>query len=245
MQKQRAIEQLGYKPKEAQVYLAALQLGEAKIAEIADKVKMPRTSVLVIAEKLHRDGLMNYYLKRFCKYWVAESPEKILSKIREEETALEAALPALKALQRHGADGKPTVRVYNGAKEIQLILEDIIETKHDFSGIIAWNDLVVLFGEDYIRDFIATQKDHFLRACILVTNTPTAVALRAGDTKNLRETRFLPTHVKSLNTATFVYGNKVAILSLNPTLPTGFLIDDADVHKTMTIFFEELWNANK
>ncbi|MEI6316285.1 MAG: hypothetical protein WCO65_00985 [bacterium] len=38
-----------------------------------------------------------------------------------------------------------------------------------------------------------------------------------------------------------MYGNKIAIISLNESLSTGFLIEDDDVQNTMTILFEELW----
>ena len=119
---QNVIERLGYKSKEAQFYLAALSMGEAKISELSEKLKIPRTSALMIAEKLQKDGLLNYYVKRLNKYWVAENPDKLLLKLKELEISLQKVLPALKSMELKTALGKPTVKVYVGAKEIQLIL---------------------------------------------------------------------------------------------------------------------------
>lgn len=102
MQVQKIIEDLGYSPNEAKVYLATLGLGEAHISDIATKVKLPRTSTQVIVDKLHKDGLLNFYVQRRYKYWVAEKPERLLESIKKREEAVREALPALTALKREG-----------------------------------------------------------------------------------------------------------------------------------------------
>jgi len=102
MQVQKIIEGLGYSPNEAKVYLATLSLGEAHISDIAAKVKLPRTSTQVIVDKLHKDGLLNFYVQRRYKYWVAEKPERLLEGIKKREEAVREALPALAALKREG-----------------------------------------------------------------------------------------------------------------------------------------------
>lgn len=239
---EKFIERLGYKRKEAELYLAALVLGEARVADLAVKLKLPRTSVIVIAEKLHKDGLMNYYDKRSHRYWVAENPEKLLNKLKAEEVTFESILPRLKSMQKN-CYVKPSVKTYIGPKEIHLILEDIIITQNNFQGIIAWNDLVATFGNGYIEDFIERQVKHFLKMRLICPKNDSTRRLKETDSKQCRDTRFFSQHLP-LNTATFMYGNKVAIVSLNPTFPTGFLIEDADVARTMNIFFEELWRTN-
>lgn len=239
---QKVIEQLGYNRNQAQFYLAALLLGESKISDLAQKLKIPRTSALGIAEKLQKDGLLNYYVKRSNKYWVAENPDKLMLKLKDLETSLREVLPTLKAMELKTAFGKPTVKVYVGAKEIRLIFADIILTKRNFRAIIAWDDLTRILGSRYLTDFIHTQASHFLTMRLLVPHTEGSEALKERDAKESRETRFLSKHTRSLNTATFMYGNKIAIISLNETLSTGFLIEDIDVQNTMTVFFEELWN---
>jgi sugar-specific transcriptional regulator TrmB len=240
---QKVIEQLGYKRKEAEFYLASLQLGEAKISDLAEKLKIPRTSALMIAEKLQKDGLLSYYVKRLNKYWVAENPDKLLSKLKTLETTLLSVLPSLKAMELKTAVGKPTVKVYVGAQEIQHIFTDIVMTKNNFRAIVAWNDLSRIVGFRYLADFIDTHVSHFLKFRLLTPKSDVTALLRKSDLKEMRETCFLSKHTTALNTATFMYGNKIAIISLNETLSTGFLIEDIDVHNTMTVFFEELWGG--
>lgn len=100
MQNQKVIEQLGYSSNEAKVYLASLALGEAHISDIAEKVKMPRSTAQIIVERLHEDGLMNFYVMRRYKYWVAEDPSLLLKKLKQREEIVEEAIPNLVALKQ-------------------------------------------------------------------------------------------------------------------------------------------------
>lgn len=118
MQNQKVIEQLGYTAKEAKVYLASLSLGEAHISDIAARVKMPRSSVQLIADKLHEDGLMNFYVMRRYKYWVAEKPARLLENLKRREEIIEGALPELSAIRR--ASRKRVLRDKNYRKSIAL-----------------------------------------------------------------------------------------------------------------------------
>lgn len=106
MQVQKIIEQLGFSAKEAKVYLAALSLGECHISDIAKKVKMPRTSVQIIVDKLYKAGLMNFYVMRRYKYWVDQDPERLLYNFKKKESLMEEVLPRLSALRRSARNKK-------------------------------------------------------------------------------------------------------------------------------------------
>ena len=88
------------------MYLAALSLGECHISDIAEKIKLPRTSVQIIVDKLQKDGLMNFYVMRRYKYWVAENPERLLHNMKQKENLLTESLPKLVALKRSGRTKK-------------------------------------------------------------------------------------------------------------------------------------------
>ncbi len=100
MQIQKVIEGLGFSAKEAKVYLAALSLGECYISDIAEKAKLPRTSAEAIVEKLYKNGLMNFYVMRRYKYWIAENPERLLANLKMREATMEEAMPRLIAIKR-------------------------------------------------------------------------------------------------------------------------------------------------
>lgn len=241
---QKVLEQLGHTKNEARVYLAALSLGEATATDIAARVHLPRTSTQVILDALHAAGLVNFYVKKRYRYWVAENPERLLIGLREREAALQAVMPSLMAL-RHGADAKPAIKIFQDRDGIARIHEDIIATKQPVRAIISWDEWMDLFGEDYMNDFVARRAGHFLHIDLLVPKTPHSVQVKEKDHTALRTTRFLSGDAAKIETALFLYGNKVALISLNTQRPTGVVIEDPGIHKTITLFFEELWKHGK
>lgn len=242
MHTQKIIEQFGYKPNEAKVYLSLFELGECTVADIARQTNLPRTSILFILNKLHLDGLINFYTKKRSKYWTAEKPEKFLMQLKEKEVAFESILSQLHTIQ-HGEEKKPAVSIFSGIEELKLIFQDILETKHNICAILPWDSWIKTFGEEYVDDFIELQVKHFLKLRLLTSKTKDAIELKKYDARELRYTSFLLDRC-AVTSAILIYGNKVAIVSLHDKYPTGFLIDDEKIKNTMLALFEELWDKN-
>jgi sugar-specific transcriptional regulator TrmB len=238
-----AIEQLGYSPHEVKVYLAALQLGESTATDIALKTQIPRTTVNLTIDSLRQKGLIYAYLRHRRKIWTAENPAKLLMRLKEREAALKIILPELQSL-RHDTGVRPTVRTYSGAEEIKQIMNDIIETKHHMLAILSWDDWIALLGHSFMDDFIENRVQHSLRIKLLTPKTKTALVLKEKDGKELRTTRFLSDSI-TINNSNFIYGNKVAIISIKTKQPVGILIEDEDIHNTMEVLFESLWQQSE
>lgn len=237
-----AIEQLGYSPHEVRVYLAALRLGESTATDIAEKTRIPRTTVNLTIDSLSRKGLIYTYLQNRRKILTAVNPAKLLIRLKEREAALRTILPELQAL-RHDIGDRLTIRTYSGAGEIKQIMNDIIETRHHMSAILSWDDWVTLLGHPFMDDFVENRVQHSLRIKLLTPRTETALELKEKDGKELRTTRFLSDSI-SINNSNFIYGNKVAIISIKTKQPVGILIEDEDIHNTMEVLFENLWQQS-
>lgn len=140
MQYQKVIEQLGYSPREAKVYLASLRLGEAHISDIAEKVHMPRTSVQAIVDRLHADGLINFYVMRRYKYWVAENPAHILALLQKKEEILQEAIPALAEIRKQAR-----LKTYN--KKPEEVLSQVTNCLSNavHPTLISDNDCTVMY----------------------------------------------------------------------------------------------------
>jgi sugar-specific transcriptional regulator TrmB len=241
MQIQKVIERLGFSSKEAKVYLASLSLGESRISDIAEKVKIPRSSAKIIADKLHREGLMNFFVMHRYKYWVAEDPVRLLEKLKERESALQTIIPKLISLRLMN-NSKSSVNILRGAEEIKLVHEDIIATKQFIKAVIPWDEWINLLGYDYIKDIREIRTKHYLPLDMLVPKTENSLKIHTKDSKELRHTRFLPSSIQ-IDTAIFLYGSKTALISLHKE-STGIVIDDAGIKNTMSVFFEEIWNKS-
>jgi hypothetical protein len=163
-------------------------------------------------------------------------------RLKEREAALKIILPELQSL-RHDTGARPTVRTYSGAEEIKQIMNDIIETKHHVLAILSWDDWTALLGQSFMDDFIESRVQHSLRIELLTPKTRTSVMLKEKDGKEFRTTQFLPDSI-TINNSNFIYGNKVAIISIKTKQPVGILIEDKDIHNTMEVLFESLWQQS-
>ena len=242
MNAQKVIEQLGYTAKEAKVYIAALSLGECHISDLAAKLKMPRSSVQSILDTLHKDGLINFYVQRRYRYWVAESPERLLKLLQEREASVSAALPALSDL-RKGSSTKTSVKVFAGTDEIRMMYDDILVTRQHILGMVPWDEWQRLLGRGFTEDFIEKRVRHFLSIRLIVPKSAATLALKERDAKESRVTRYAPPGA-AIKTALFIYGTKVAIVTLNKRMPTAIVLDDQDIRETFELFFEGLWEQS-
>lgn len=239
----KVIQSFGYSANAARVYLASLGRGEATVSDLAAAVGLPRTSVQAIVEALHKDGLMNIIARRRYKYWVAENPERLLISLKEREAALRAVMPELSALRCTGG-AKPTVKVFRGVGELRLIHDDIVATKQPVKSIIAWKEWEALLGKEYLSDFVERRVRHHLCMDLLAPRSPDTARLRERDGKDLRVTRFLPDGYP-IHTTNFIYGNKVALISLGTKEPTGLIIGDGAIAGSEALFFDLLWEKSE
>ena len=240
MQIQNALQQVGYSPQEIKIYLALLKMGETNIADLSHQAQIPRSSAKELLEGMHAKGLTNYYIKHGRHYWIAENPEKLVAILEERLAAFRSILPSLEAMKSVTWD-KPRVLLYTGAQEIKLIMDDIIETKHHILALVSWDDWLESLGREYLDDFIERRYSHFLKIRFITPRTDLALSLKQTDAEELRHTRFLPPDIELRRTSNFIYGTKVAIISMNKKEPTGIVIEDSDVVHAMTIYFESLW----
>jgi sugar-specific transcriptional regulator TrmB len=239
---QTVIQNLGYSPAEVKVYLAALQMGGSTVSDIAQKAGLPRTSVQEIIIQLRKAGLINPITRLNRKYWIAENPDKLAISLKEKQVALQAILPELHSL-RYDTGVKPTFKTYSGKEEIIKIFDDIIETKHHIQAIVSWDEWIDLLGKEFVDEFIRRRHSHFLKIRLLTTRTTLSRELKKNDDQELRTTCFL-SNDSQIRTSNFFYGNKVAIISLNKKLPVGSIIEDQDIHDTMSVLFEALWQKS-
>lgn len=238
---QKTVERLGYKPNEVKAYLASLELGEATISEIAEKASLPRTSVQLIVQDLYEKHLLYTYVRKRRKYWIAENPERLMMNLKEKEASLKEILPELHAI-RHETGVKPAIRSYTGTEGIWNILNDILGAKKNIRSLSSIHDIELLLGDEF-RSFIQQRRHNNTRVELLTVRSPETEKLKNRDTKELRETRFLPKDIV-IHNANFIYGEKVAIISLNKKLPVGMIIEDKDIAATQAMLFETLWEQS-
>src|SRR3989344_1015513 len=216
MDVQTILEQLGYHANEIKIYLAALGMGEINITELASQAGLPRTTVREHVEEMQKKGLLNHYEKHGRTFYMAGLPSRLLAREKEREAALSLVLPDLEAIKAKSGMQKPTISTFYGIEEIK----------------------------EFFDSFIKLRYEHFLKIQLIVEKTSATLELKKKDSDQLRRTKFLPSNFQLRRTSNFIYGNKVAMISMNRKEPMGIIVEDPDIVHTMTVYFENLWNQS-
>jgi sugar-specific transcriptional regulator TrmB len=130
------LEQIGLKPKEAQVYLALLSLESSTAYEIAQHCEVKKPTVYVILEDLRQKGLVLKVPHAKKALFAAHDLGEYLAEQRGKLNSVQSMLPRLMSL---GGAGKPKVYFYNGIRgfaEAQDYRLDSMQGKtfHSFYG---------------------------------------------------------------------------------------------------------------
>lgn len=121
--------------KDGTVYLAALELGIAPVAELAKKAGIPRSTCYLVLDDLNKRGLISQTSRGKKTLIVAESPEKLLvylqqqiKKFSDRKKTLQTTLPQLQALYNQHSH-KPTVRFYEALEGVKTALEETLAAR--------------------------------------------------------------------------------------------------------------------
>ncbi len=135
MDTESMLQEMGLSKSEAKVYLALLDLGASLAGDITKEAKINRSNCYDALERLIEKGLVSYIIKSNRKYFQAETPQKLVELLKEEQEkikskqqTLQEALPQLFE-KREISHEKPEATVYKGKKGIQSIFEEILRHK--------------------------------------------------------------------------------------------------------------------
>ena len=126
MSEREVLEELGFTPAEASIYLALLETGSTLTGPIIKKTNLHRGTVYQILQRLEEKGLVSSVIKGKKQYFEAAPPEQLLELLRSKEDMLEGIMPELKAKSDSSRE-KQRVTVYTGTKGIRTVMDRILE----------------------------------------------------------------------------------------------------------------------
>ncbi|MEF3692293.1 MAG: helix-turn-helix domain-containing protein, partial [Candidatus Moraniibacteriota bacterium] len=109
--------QIGMNSKQAKIYLACLEIGEATIIDIARKTDIKRTTVYENIEQMEKSGFIKTTFQGKRRKFFAIGPEKLKDLLKKREDILEQAMPQLLAMTNTSSI-KPKIWTYQGKEMI-------------------------------------------------------------------------------------------------------------------------------
>lgn len=98
MQFEQQLATLGIDGKLYQAYLAALELGEAPVQQVAKKAGLGRTTAYDLLDKLEKEGLISMVERDGKRHVLAEDPVVILQRLELKRQVMGDLLPQLRSI---------------------------------------------------------------------------------------------------------------------------------------------------
>lgn len=238
---QNTLEKLGLEPKEAKLYLALLELGEAHIVDISRKSGLKRTTVYNILDSLKLRGLVSQTKKGKKEIYIAEDPRSIGEDIKEKEALFEKSLPELLSIANF-MEKKPSIRYFEGINGIKEAYKD--ELRYPDSELLCWwAESYKIFGDEFIIDFYMPER---LKKKIwtrnIVPDSEYARMHQKEDEKWLRQIRLAQLEPSFAELEISIYGkNKVNIKSFQEKF--ALIIESKALYNTLKNIFELQWKS--
>ena len=233
------LKSLGLTENQAQVYLAALELGQASMQELAKKSKVRRTSIYNFINELKEKQLITETKKKKRRVYSAVHPEQLIELEKTRITELQSMLPELLAVY-NSSNQKPRVTYYEGVDGIKEVYGDMLKDKKE---IWAWEDLEYMktaLPKNFYDYFPPERAKRGITFKSISRDSETAKELVKSNIKLLRETKFIQS--QDWGTEINIYGNKVALFNFKTQNPFVVLIEDINIAQTLRIAWKGLWD---
>jgi HTH-type transcriptional regulator, sugar sensing transcriptional regulator len=239
------LKKIGLSDKEAKVYLAALELGQASVQEIAKKAEVNRPTTYVILDSLIKKGLASTYTDKQKKIrYIAESPEMISSvlelqkkEIEEKQKMIDELMPQLRAVYNK-QENKPVVRFFEGKEGLRTMVQEQMNSKAELiRAFLSLDDLRKVYSPEEINKAYQDRIKNKTKTKILFT-------LREGEDRSSPSELDKRLRVSAdnfpINCDIAFFNNKVRIASLKDKL-NGVIIEDKNIYETFVSLFELAW----
>lgn len=240
------LEQFGLSEKKAKVYLASLEMGPATAAQIAQKAKINRATTYVEIESLMKIGMMSTFEQNKTTLFSAESPASLKRLVAQKEeqlkvqlSSLDKLLPGLVQMYDYAGE-KPKVRFFEGKEGLLTMQEDFLKTKDKkIEAIYNVDDYNKIFSIEEQRKYYQTRTNKKIYARVLY-NRKAGLFEKISD--KLTDARFIPNNLFPFSSDLSIYGNRIAIASLQGKL-IGVIMESKEMASTLQSLFNLCWEA--
>lgn len=239
------LEDMGLSHEEAKVYLALLELGSSYASMIAKKAGVNRVACYHTLDNLIKKGFITSFQKNKIKWFTVENPQILVNKQKEKLNRAEQLLPELLSITNALAY-KPKIHYYEGLEGIKNIFEDTLTAKGELLGYTNLSDLPKVLPEEFIKEYAARKVKKRLKTRMLSPTSENALEYLnhyypKDFDRNLVEILFVNRKEFMFEYEINIYGNKVAIISLNPDELIGLIIESPVYAKTQKAIFNLAW----
>lgn len=238
------VKKIGLNTKEAKIYLAALELGEASIQDLAKNSNIKRTTLYYIIDELLESGVLIRVKTGRKTYYIAEQPANLLQNAKDNVADFEDFIDLLED-KANRFRKKPGIYFLYGSVGFKQAWDMILNTKEKEYRIITEgvNFLDYVKEKYIINELIAKKKKLGVSSRQLITNSEYARSIIAKDVRENRVSKILPAIYKLPFTEIIT---ESIVVFISPRFGNMiFVVEDEAFSKTRKSMFEITWESIK
>jgi len=216
-----------------------LELGKARVIEIAKKAGVKRTTCYDILLDLERQGLIYETAKGKKRLFIGEDPEKIKKELVAKQKIFDEILPELQAVYNIKGT-KPKIRFYEGKEGLREVYADTLKYSGELFSF-ASEDVLRVLGKDWADLYLKQRVKKEIHTRAIMPKTSGIQEYAAKDREQLRMSKLIDPQKYPFSVEINIYGHqRVALMSSKEE--TGIIIEGAEIYKTMKLIFELVWD---
>ncbi|MFG1374979.1 helix-turn-helix domain-containing protein [Xanthobacter oligotrophicus] len=242
MDMEEKLAKIGITGKLFKLYLAAVELGEAPVQEVAARAGLARTTAYDVLERLEQEELIRIEERAGRRFVVAEDPVGMLQRLELRKQVITDVMPQIRSLYNR-AKGKPQIRFYEGEEGINTVLWDTLTCQSKtLCGILSMNELIETPGLGEMDVYISERVKRGITLKVLRSRNKDVEQIWPSGMEQLRELRYAP-GAMTLGVTQYVYDDKVSIIS-SKRENYGLIIESEDFARLQSLMFETLWSIS-
>lgn len=246
----KILTKIGLSDKQAVVYSALLELGEAKMTDLAKHAKLKRPTVYLVTSELDMLGLVSSVIKGKKKIYSAVHPKRIAELLEFRKNQFQDLLPQL--LAKYGSlQGKPKVQMLEGIEGVRQAYQEAFSLLKEGKSEGLWIGNIGLLVEKFpevIREYnrtLGTLGQYKIRELIFGgEKSKEWVEKTNKNSKSNHKVKYFNDEGSCGLTDQLIVGDKVILFSIHRELFT-LIIESREIAKTQKFLFEGLWSSPK
>jgi len=241
----QTLSQFGLTPNQTKVYLALLELGAARVTEIAKQSGIIRSTTYSILESLIRAGLVSSVEKGKVQHYIPEDPQKIIATAKERAVLIEQIAPELKVLHE-GAYVRPKVRYYEGLQGIrEMYNTETLGPGIKEYQIIASDDTWMNMDPKWLREYRKRRAKAGIKTRLVLEHGPEGLKTKREGAQYLERVKLLPKNFAwKITGGVYILENKVIFVSYHGPL-IAVVVHSKEIAQQQRAVFEFMWGALK
>ena len=229
----------GLKEREAEAYLALLELGKGTANQIAQKTGMQRPNCYAVLDSLVRSGFASL-LPSEKRIYVPVDPQKLADQLQQKQSVFNTMLPHLRGLYQ-SSSSKPRLQFYEGTSSLISLYDEVL--LEDEYACLFTPQLIDSQFADYMESFCRRVKEKNITARDLIV----AKEIPSYYTKYFaglnQEVRLLQ-DAAPLDADVIVTKTRLLIVNYIGSI-YALVIEDPAVIRSFQLLFENSWTQAK